>query len=1331
LFEEDAPLKAHEGFWADVQSQFIKLLFPKVTLLSPDATKAAEAFEHAVKFSNDPATKPLAQGEENWKTAIYFRVAFSGSETGCRSETEWFQNVNAKYSCHHLHDQTNIISREQWCKIVSHVWQEAQIDKLWRSLSTANATGDTKTAAGSIPLAAFLNSSGFGSDYFADHVWRILQLFGLSGDASEIDNELGCNDGEKLKSLVSKVLAKQTHDNSKLKEQLMEYHNGKLTRVQFHDLLCFLQTIVCPRMRVTNKHTVEDSVRCQRLQVLQRPGIKLPEGDMLILESESKVTVEMTLAKDLKAGNADEEILLMKRLVKDYNSFPSNVDWHKARQQDAISVTGMDGCLRITTRPDKDDPITLRRHNALVPAMRGQTISFELPAKKATAAESEWKICAMDDGVSVEVAAEGEGRFVQGEQIYILNKAKNVLLGKGQARYFSGSCFIIVQQINSKFSPLREGQPVHVCNQKAQNNFSCKHTGNISTEPNGEYPQKAVIVPGIGTKKIPVALTLSLDVVGLTSQQFVHMRQIHRVVLFLIFLGLVGATIPLLWWRYRLEAQVQLAPFSPIIFEIQNCDVRFGAAESLHASVQMGQHEGSHWSATSTSIQAFRPSSSHIRCLLRVGVPSNGLAPLPPMAFKVRRKARCAFHPEYINIENSSGTVLWNQSRWNHTDTSAVPQACSSTEYESDAVTIKGSELLDFGGNSLKILASDTHVDIQLKHVRADLVTVLVGAGQIELEDMTISNRSVVSTGQGDVLITTSMPNVTLAYDTNMSHQCVAAEQVREDSVGLNASQVVLRAGTDTDTEEPTGADTTGSRHITVDLNDGALYFTLFAAASNSSASASTANSTSKAPLQVLQREHAASFVTFFDVQSLIRDWIAEAPTLDHVAYIEVLGPGQREAGRWMFTTNKVYRFINPWVLSVLSGGLLTPRRKFVSARMFPAECPYMRGWQADDNMVLAAVTMSLSNTLKLKATEALVLLQEDELKKFVFSKEGRKIGIKMTDSRALVAAIVSSFCLSGFAAWLLGFVAYWFVLWGASNFHKSSRSRKVYRLLGANKVDTSKDKELMVENRRTAINDGKQSGDEDLFPGPLELIIFAIEESVQNVRLKAGNLLTALAHEPKQGLAIQPKKFRDKRATDLDLPQPRNLTRLDIVEAKRAKYSLINIPHPLQIHWMLTSKLMAQFKNSLRLFVEHASSNPTPETESEFYTSDEPMKLDQFASAYHSFCFHNSMKIESIVANAQFLEAEGIELFQQRSEELIGLQLLPVKPGVMQTSNDGNYLSAFIEYRCHLSGLETDRTFLGDFIDVFNEFVNSARHRHMEEIGRIWKKRDQTPLYW
>ena len=97
----------------------------------------------------------------------------------------------------------------------------------------------------------------------------------------------------------------------------------------------------------------------------------------------------------------------------------------------------------------------------------------------------------------------------------------------------------------------------------------------------------------------------------------------------------------------------------------------------------------------------------------------------------------------------------------------------------------------------------------------------------------------------------------------------------------------------------------------------------------------------------------------------------------------------------------------------------------------------------------------------------------------------------------------------------------------------------------------------------------------------------------------------------------------------------------------------------------------------------------------------------------------------------AQFLEAEGIELFQQRSEELIGLQLLPVKPGVMQTSNDGNYLSAFIEYRCHLSGLETDRTFLGDFIDVFNEFVNSARHRHMEEIGRIWKKRDQTPLYW
>jgi hypothetical protein len=708
------------------------------------------------------------------------------------------------------------------------------------------------------------------------------------------------------------------------------------------------------------------------------------------------------------------------------------------------------------------------------------------------------------------------------------------------------------------------------------------------------------------------------------------------------------------------------------------------------------------------------------------------------MTFKVRRKsaARCTLHaPE---SSGNSSVTAWNQSSWNHTSNnkSTVPQACTGTEYGSNAVSIKGSKLLDFGGNSLKILAPDTHVDVQLKHVRADLVTLLVGAGQIELEDVTISNRSVVSTGHGDVLITTSMPNVTLAYDTNMTHQCVAAERVREVSFSTNSTEVVLYASTDIEELSAANADT-GSRHISIDLLEGALYFTLFAAASNSSVNESTANSavnesnSATEELQVLERRAAsAHFTTFLDVQTAIRDWIAEAPTLDHVAYIEMHGPGQQQAGRWMFTTNKVYRFISPWVLSMLSFGFLTPRRKFVSARMFPTECPYRKGWQANDSTMLAAVTMALSNTLELGATEALVLLQDDGSTKFIFSTEGGKIGIKMADSPELVAAIVSSICLSGFAACLLGFAMYWFAVWGAGNFHKSSRSRKVHRRLGANKADVFKDKDLMVEHRRTIDND-KQKDDEDQLPGPLELLMFAVEESVQEARLKVAKLLAESAKAPTRGQTIQPRKSLDKRAIDLDLPQSRNLTRMDIVEAKRAKYSSINMPHPLQIHWMLTSKLMAQFENSLRLFVDHASANPTPETESEFYSSGESIKLEQFASAYHSFCFHNSKNVEGIVVNAELLEAEGIELIQQRGEVLIGLRLLPTKHGVMQTSNDGNYLSAFIEYRCHLSSLETDRTPLGDFIEAFDEFVCEARCRQMEEHCRSWKDKDENPRYW
>jgi hypothetical protein len=1344
LFEEDAPSKAQNKFWADVKEQFIKLLQASREADNLNATNAAEKFESMLEFSSDPATEPLAQGEERSDTdALWFRVGFPGRKT------VWLQNVSASSTKFE-------ISREQWCKIVSHVWQEACIDKLWCSLSKLSASGDAQATDSKLSREVLLNLNNFGeSNIFDTNVQQILQIFGLStselnGDRAGLiktvrRSKLQTNGAvliENFELLVLKVLATVSPEKTKSKEQLSKYcKSANLTKLEFHTLLCFLQTVPCQEMVVTTYTDVVDhSVSCQRIQDSQRPRLKPCPGDLIILESEleSKVKVEMTLIKGMQANNADEQILLGAGL--DRASFPSKVDWEQARQLDSIDVTGMDGFLRFAkngTNEFRDGTAILCRHNASDNAARGQTISFELPAHKADqVSDSEWKIGTVDDGVSVEVFAEAERKFVQGENIYVLSEAKNVVIGKGQARYFNGSCFIILQEKNGDFSPLHEGQPVHVCNQEAMTSLRGLR-GNIDTSSfgSGSYPQKPVTMPGIGTKKIPVTLTLSLDVVGLTSQQFVHMRRIYRVGLFLVFVGLVASIFPLLWWRYRLEAGVQLAPSSPVTFEIQNCDVRFENADSLQASVQMGQHEGSHWSATRTSIQALRPSSSHIGCLLTVGVPSNSSIILPPMTFKVRRKstAKCVLHPPEYS-DSSSPMTSWNRSswNWNHTsdNTSSVLQACSGqvfTEYESDAVTIKGSELLDFGSNSLKILASDTHVDVQLKHVRADSVTVLVGTGQIELEDMTISNRSVVSLGRGDVLITTYMPNVTLAYDTNMAHQCVAANRVREESFGVNSSEVVLYASTDI---EELSADTnTGSRHISIDLIEGALYFSLVAPTSNPS----TANSTSTATeeLQVLEREiSSARFTTLLDVQAAIRDWIAEAPTLDHVAYIEMHGPGQQKAGRWMFTTNNVYQFVSPWVLSVLSGGLLTPRRKFVSARIFPTECPYRKGWQADDITVLAAVTTALSNALELGATEALVLLQEDAATKFIFSNEGEKIRIKMTDSPELVAAILFSVGLSGFAACLLGLAVYWFGVWGARNFHKSSRSRKVHRRLGANKTDLFKDKDLMIEHRRTAASNGRHNDDDDQLPGPIELLMFTVEESVQTIRLKVAKLLMILAREPKQGRAIQPRNA-DERVTSLDLPQSRNLTRMDIVGAKRAKHSSISMPHPLQIHWMLTSKLMAQFENSLRLFVEYASANPTSETGSEFYTSDEPIKLEQFASAYHSFCFHNSKNIEGIVVNTELLEAEGIELVQQQSEELIGLRLLPAKPDMLQTSNGGNFLSAFIEYRCHLSNLETDRASLDDFMNEFDKFVRAARQREMEELARTWNNRDKDLRYW
>jgi hypothetical protein len=171
-------------------------------------------------------------------------------------------------------------------------------------------------------------------------------------------------------------------------------------------------------------------------------------------------------------------------------------------------------------------------------------------------------------------------------------------------------------------------------------------------------------------------------------------------------------------------------------------------------------------------------------------------------------------------------------------------------------------------------------------------------------------------------------------------------------------------------------------------------------------------------------------------------------------------------------------------------------------------------------------------------------------------------------------------------------------------------------------------------------------------------------------------------------------------------------------------------MPHPLQIPWILSQSLLTEFEHSLRLFLRHASGSPRAATEAEYFAADHGITLQEFGRAYHSFCFLNAKNVENIVGSVALVEEEGFQLAQRQDEEFIGLRL-SAEPTSL-SNNNSNDFAAFIERRCQITRLKTDRVTMTDFMHEVNQFVHEGRRQHIKEIGKVWKERDKGGLsYW
>jgi hypothetical protein len=460
LFGSSEKLESHLEFWSCIKEQL-------KTMLGMQTDDEAEATARLTE-------KLERKDERDPKSLGWFRVAFPDCPTA------WFQNTSA--------DPKDIsISRAQWCRIFNHIWQQAQVDQLWEQIRGLEDTCSLRNLLDCEKMADLPVEKAVGADptlvrqtdKLANNLRLLRTMFELTSENKETADE---RDGEidgkqnaatalerdasprrilknkELNNLIDNVKGQVGRAEQHILAELNSCCSGAalLNKKQFSKLLRFLQTIRCLRMETTETEDHECMLRCRRLPY-QAIGLKHKRypGDVLIFESQpdSEVVVEITLAKGM-AAQAHEEIELNQ-------TYLPAIDWEKAMQEKSIDVEGMDGSLRFSSK------YCLRRNDAWMPVLRGQTISFRLPLHDEAKEMEEWKISDVDDGISVEVLGDKrpEHSFAEGGYVFVVSGQTG--LGYGEARYVGDSCFVVLRGVNTKVGRLFDGQKVLLRNQQA------------------------------------------------------------------------------------------------------------------------------------------------------------------------------------------------------------------------------------------------------------------------------------------------------------------------------------------------------------------------------------------------------------------------------------------------------------------------------------------------------------------------------------------------------------------------------------------------------------------------------------------------------------------------------------------------------------------------------------------------------------------------------------------------------------------------------------------------------------------------------------------------
>ena len=400
--------------------------------------------------------------------------------------------------------------------------------------------------------------------------------------------------------------------------------------------------------------------------------------------------------------------------------------------------------------------------------------------------------------------------------------------------------------------------------------------------------------------------------------------------------------------------------------------------------VKQGRRDGSRMKKTGNMVVAAREASSTIRCVLALHFDPS--ASLPATRIEIATRSS-------------------EEAQVCHQNATSSNQSCSAYDDFGRFSKLKDTVRITSRAPALKLASLQIVGDlafVELKGLKTMVVDADLLAGQLVFENLRFNDTANLRVGYGDVVVSGDMEQLRINASQTLARCFVAPHMEMTNRTGTNASETVAWLCS---REKNCGS--ADAPVLISQVQQGALDISLVTGGNETGSNLAV---WSKMPDRIEMLPDVRSSTLLAGASQ----WIQESAGTDSTVWVELTGPGQ-DIGRWLYSTNRAYRFIPIWLVRALSLGVVAPRSMTLLARALPPECP-TRAWELGDVQTLGPVAALLRSELGVASDQGVFLLQPYQhtgVVEFTSSALGnvyvsqvRRLG----DSPLMVAVIVMGF---------------------------------------------------------------------------------------------------------------------------------------------------------------------------------------------------------------------------------------------------------------------------------------------------------------------------------